>query len=169
MTPRSLTLPAADLTEYVYAVDLDAELLGRLEGRLEKRDVGDVGDVETIEGDARELPSLLPERVDTVLLANTFHGVDNRTGFAASVHGALETDGRFVVVNWQGRPPEKTTALGEPPGSAGWAADDTRRDHRGRRTRRLRSRQNRRTRPVLLRRVFPPEVGIRWFDPKRRA
>ena len=107
------TLPATNLTEYVYAVDLDAELLGRLEGRLEKRDAGNV---ETIEGDARELPSLLPERVDTVLLANTFHGVDGRTAFATSVREALETDGRFAVVNWHGRPPEETTVLEEPRG-----------------------------------------------------
>ncbi|PSQ12100.1 SAM-dependent methyltransferase [Halobacteriales archaeon QS_7_69_60] len=107
------TLPAANLTEYVYAVDLDAELLGRLEGRLEERAVENV---EPIEGDARELPSLLPERIDTVLLANTFHGVDSRTGFAMSVRDVLQTDGCFVVVNWQDRPPEKTTALGEPRG-----------------------------------------------------
>ena len=107
------TLPAANLTEYVYAVDLDAELLACLEAALEERAVENV---EPIEGDARELPSLLPERVDTVLLANTFHGVDGRTGFAASVREALETDGRFAVVNWQDRPPEETTVLGEPRG-----------------------------------------------------
>ena len=125
MTPRSLTLPAADLTEYVYAVDLNAELLDRLEGRLEKREVGDV---ETIEGDARELPSLLPERVDPVLLANTFHGVNDRTAFATSVRDVLETDGRFVVVNWQGRPPEKTTVLEEsrgPPAELRITPDET--------------------------------------------
>ena len=108
-----MALPAADLTEYVYAVDLDAELLGRLEGRLEKRDVGDI---ETIEGDACEPPSLLPERVNTVLLANTFHGVDGRTAFTTSVHDVLKTDGHFVVVNWQDRPPEETTAPGGPRG-----------------------------------------------------
>ena len=107
------TLPAANLTEYVYAVDLDAELLDRLEGRLEKRDVGDI---ETIEGDACEPPSLLPERVNTVLLANTFHGVDGRTAFTTSVHDVLKTDGHFVVVNWQDRPPEETTAPGGPRG-----------------------------------------------------
>ena len=33
-----------------------------------------------------------------------------------SVRDVLETDGRFVVVNWQDRPPEKTTVLGDPRG-----------------------------------------------------
>ena len=107
------TLSAADLAEYVYAVDLDAELLAGLEDALDERDIENV---EPIEGDARELPSLLPERVDTVLLANTFHGVDDRTAFAESIRDVLEADGRFVVVNWHDRPPEETTVLGEPRG-----------------------------------------------------
>lgn len=107
------TVPAADLAERVYAVDLDPDLLDRLESATE--DAG-VGNVERIRGDARELPSLLPERVGCVLVANTFHGVDEPTAFSEAIRDALLDDGRFVVVNWHDRPPAETTVLDEPRG-----------------------------------------------------
>ena len=107
------TVPAADLVDRVYAVDLDADLLADLEGRL---DAAEVDTVEPIQGDARTLPSLLPERVETVLFANTFHGVDDGTAFGETVRAALAADARFIVVNWHDRPPQDTTVLGEPRG-----------------------------------------------------
>ena len=97
------TVPAADLVDRVYAVDLDADLLGDLEDRAR---AAAVENVDPIQGDARTLPSLLPEPVETVLFANTFHGVDDGTAFAETVRGALTDDGRFVVVNWHDRPPQ---------------------------------------------------------------
>ena len=110
------TLPAADLVDRVYAVDIDSDLLADLERRA---GAADLDCVELIDGDARELPSLLPERVETALFANTFHGVDDRTGFAGTVREALDDGGRFVVVNWHDRPPGRTTVLGEPRGPPG--------------------------------------------------
>ena len=107
------TLAAADLVDRVYAVDVDPELLDRLEAAAE--DAG-LENVEPLEGDARALPSLLPERVEAALFANTFHGVDDREGFAGSVRESLREGGRFAVVNWHDRPPEETTVLGEPRG-----------------------------------------------------
>ena len=107
------TVPAADLVDRVYAVDLDADLLADLEARL---DAAGIDAVEPIEGDARDLPSLLPEPVETVLVANTFHGVDDGTAFTETVRAALAADGRFVVVNWRDQPPADTTVHGEPRG-----------------------------------------------------
>lgn len=107
------TLPAASIVDHVYAVDIDPELLDRLESAAAE---ADVDNIETVEGDARELPSLLPERVETALIANTFHGVDERTAFADGVRRTLTGDGRFVVINWHDRPSEETTVLGEPRG-----------------------------------------------------
>ena len=107
------TLPAADLVDQVYAVDIDPDLLAALERRV---DAAGLDRVDTIDGDARDLPSLLPERVETVLVANTFHGVDDRTGFAGTVREALDDGGRFVVVNWHDRPPGRTSVLDEPRG-----------------------------------------------------
>lgn len=107
------TLPAATLVDHVYAVDIDPEQLDRLESTA--REAG-VENVEPIQGDARDLQSLLPEPVDVALVANTFHGVDDPTGFATAVREILTDAGRFVVVNWYDRPATETTVLGEPRG-----------------------------------------------------
>ncbi|MFC3478480.1 class I SAM-dependent methyltransferase [Halobacterium litoreum] len=108
-------LPAARITDpnTVYAVDRDASLLDEL---AHLADQHAIGNVEPIRGDARDLASLLPERVDVVLVANTFHGVDDRTEFVREAVDALADGGRLVVVNWHDRPREETAAMGEPRG-----------------------------------------------------
>ena len=108
------TLPAAELIEGpVYALDIDGELLAALEDRVE--DHGAVA-VTTVEGDAMALPELLPERVECALLANTLHGVPEKTTFAEAVDAVLEPGGRFVVINWVDAPPAETPVLDEPRG-----------------------------------------------------
>lgn len=107
------TVPAAELLDRVYAVDIDPELLDELEAAAAK---AGVENIERVEGDVRELPSLLPERVETVFFANTLHGVDDPEGFAAGVRECLVEDGRFVVVNWHDAAPDETTVLDEPRG-----------------------------------------------------
>jgi len=108
-------LPAARIVDpaSVYAVDLDASLLAELEGLADGQGIENVVPVR---GDARDLAALLPEPVDVALLANAFHGVDDRAAFVAGVAGALAADGRFVVVNWRDRPREETAIGGEPRG-----------------------------------------------------
>lgn len=107
------TVSAATLVDHVYAIDIDPDLLADLERLVE---ASDVEGVEPIEGDARHLPDPLPAPVDIVLVANTFHGVEDQTTFAGAVREALTGGGRFVVVNWHDRPPEETPVLAEPRG-----------------------------------------------------
>jgi SAM-dependent methyltransferase len=109
------TLPAARLLDPapVYALDLDASLLDELT-RLASRQ--GITNVRTVHGDARSLTDHLPGPVDVVLVANTFHGVDDRRAFLEEVTAALAEDGRFVVVNWRDVPRETTTVAGEPRG-----------------------------------------------------
>jgi SAM-dependent methyltransferase len=108
------TAPLARLTEgRVYAVDLDAEMLRRARAEIE---CADGADAELIRADARDLPTILPEKVDVVLIANTFHGVPQQTALARAVAAALKPGGRFAVVNWHARPREETTVLGQPRG-----------------------------------------------------
>ncbi|MCT9094822.1 class I SAM-dependent methyltransferase [Haloarchaeobius sp. HME9146] len=103
------TLPAARITgEPVYAVDIDSDLLGELADRA--ADAG-LDRIETIEGDARALPELLPEPVDVVLFANTLHGVPEPESFLQSAREVLTDSGRLVVVNWHDLPREETTVL----------------------------------------------------------
>ena len=67
-------------------------------------------------GDAMELSCLLGARADYVLMANTFHGVPDKTALAREVAMALKPDGCFAVVNWHPLPREKTTVLDQPRG-----------------------------------------------------
>lgn len=108
-------LPAARIAApaSVYAVDLDESLLAELE-RL-AADQG-IDTVVPIHGDARTLAEHLPELVDFALLANAFHGIEDRDAFAEGVADALAPLGRFVVVNWHDRPRAETTIDGEPRG-----------------------------------------------------
>ncbi|WP_254536105.1 class I SAM-dependent methyltransferase [Halomarina litorea] len=107
------TVPAAGLVDGpVYGLDLDPDLLASLTKSAEAAGVT----VHAVEADARTLPDCLPERVEGALVANTFHGVPDRTDLARRVHETLLPGGRFAVVNWHDRPPEETPALGEPRG-----------------------------------------------------
>lgn len=50
------------------------------------------------------------------MIANTFHGVPDPTALARSAADMLETDGLFVVINWQARAREETVISGQPRG-----------------------------------------------------
>ena len=108
-------LPAARIVapEPVYALDLDEALLSELDALADQQGIENVAPVH---GDARDLPSVLPERVDALVVANTLHGVDDRRGFVESAFDAVEPGGRRVVVNGRARPRETTTVAGEPRG-----------------------------------------------------
>ena len=96
-----------------YAVDIDPEMLERT--RTELNRVGaDV--LELICADARDLPTLLPEKVDYVLIANTFHGVPKKTAMAHAVATVLKPMGRFTIVNWHALPRERSAVLDRPRG-----------------------------------------------------
>ena len=108
-------LPAARITDpgTVYALDIDQSLLDEL------ADLAALQGIENIESlccDARELTRELPEPVDCVVIANTFHGVSDQTGLVRAAFDALAPDGRLVLVNWHDEPSEQTTVAGEPRG-----------------------------------------------------
>lgn len=65
---------------------------------------------------AFDLPALVPEQVDYVLLANTFHGVPEQTALSALVYSALTDGGLFGIINWYPKPREQTPVLGKPRG-----------------------------------------------------
>lgn len=107
------TQALAELTgAETFAVDLDPDQLAAAQSR------GSSGRVTWLLGDAREIDVLMPDPVDAVLMANTFHGVPEPTELSGAVARALTPDGRFIVVNWHARPREETPVLGEPRGPA---------------------------------------------------
>ncbi|OQM75628.1 class I SAM-dependent methyltransferase [Manganibacter manganicus] len=97
----------------VFALDLDPEMLEQA-----KMEVARQGTAvrQWICADAREISELLPEPVDYVLMANTFHGVPDQFGLSRAVRMALRRQGLFGVVNWLPLPREETTVLGQPRG-----------------------------------------------------
>ncbi|VAX08817.1 hypothetical protein MNBD_GAMMA25-685 [hydrothermal vent metagenome] len=94
-----------------WALDLDADLLGEAEKGCQANP-----NFHAILGDARELTQQIDEPVDFVFIANTFHGVPEKTELARAVHDALKPGGRFAVINWHRRPREETTVLDQPRG-----------------------------------------------------
>jgi len=108
-------LPAAQIVDPgpVYAVDVDGDLLADL---VALADAQGIENLRTVEGDARDLPGLLPEPVDVALLLNAFHGIPEPETVVAGIAETIADGGRFVVVNWRDRPREETAIGGEPRG-----------------------------------------------------
>lgn len=108
------TAPLALLTGgRCYGLDLDPEMLAAARGEVARAGATMAG---WFEADARDLGTLLPEKVDFVLIANTFHGVPDQAAMAGAVASILKPGGRFAIVNWHARPREETTVLGPPRG-----------------------------------------------------
>ena len=107
------TLQIAKIARHVVAIDLDPNLLEVTRLRLSEAGISNCN---YVAGDAYEIATLVPQRVDLVFLANAFHGVPDRLRLARAVREALKPSGRFVIVNWHRRRREETTILGEPRG-----------------------------------------------------
>lgn len=108
------TAPLAKLVSgRLYALDLDPAMIDRA-----KTEVARQGTTvrQWICADARDVGKLLPEPVDYVLMANTFHGVPDQSGLARAVRSVLRPHRLFGIVNWHQLPREQTTVLGQPRG-----------------------------------------------------
>ena len=97
----------------VYGVDIDPAMLEQARAELER---AGTTVLDLICADARDLPALLPGKVDYVLIANTFHGVPEKTAMARAVAAVLNPGGWFAIVNWHPLPREHTVVLGKPRG-----------------------------------------------------
>ena len=108
------TAPLAALVRgKLYALDLDPTLLARAKDEARRQAVGVR---RWICADARHIDRVLGEKVHFVLLANTFHGVGEKTALARAVAAVLHPRGLFAVVNWHPLPRERTRVLGQPRG-----------------------------------------------------
>lgn len=108
------TVPLSRIVEgKVYGLDIDFELLKVTLAALKRKGLT-VRNL--ICADAFDLSKLLPSKVDYILLANTFHGVPDKTKLAIAVAAALERGGKFVIVNWHRLPRGNTKVLGKPRG-----------------------------------------------------
>lgn len=108
------TVPLSRIVEgKVYGLDIDLNLLKGTLTALKREGLTVRG---LICADAFDLSKFPPSKVDYVLLANTFHGVPDKTNLAIAVAAALERGGKFAIVNWHRLPHENTKVLGKPRG-----------------------------------------------------
>lgn len=99
----------------VYALEMDPDVLQLAREYLE---AGEICNCVFIQDDAMNVARRVPEQVDFVLFANTFHGVPDQTGLASEIREVLVREGRLAVVNWYPALREQTPVLGEPRGPA---------------------------------------------------
>jgi SAM-dependent methyltransferase len=95
----------------VIGLDLDSAMLEQA-----KVACAGMANCEWLLGDAMELSRLVGKEVDAVLIANTFHGVPDKTALVRNSAAVLRPGGRFVVVNWHPLAREETPVLGQPRG-----------------------------------------------------
>jgi ubiquinone/menaquinone biosynthesis C-methylase UbiE len=107
------TLPMAHIAKRVYAIDIDPVVLDRARARLAAAGAANCA---FVVADAMAVNGVVPEPVDYVFLANTFHGVLDRLGLASAVAEKLKPNGQFAIVNWHRRPREETVVLDQPRG-----------------------------------------------------
>lgn len=101
----------------VMALDLDGALIEQAKARAAKDGIQPSA-IRWLECDASGLSDKLPSQPDYVFIANTFHGVPDKTQMARDVFNATKPGGQFAIVNWHHRSRNDTTVLGEPRGPA---------------------------------------------------
>lgn len=97
--PGYFTLPAAawvGATGLVYAIDIEPEMLQRLEERLE---TNEVDNVRCLSSQESGLP-LPDDSVDRVLLANVLHEAVEPVTLLREIHRILKPAGKLAVVEW---------------------------------------------------------------------
>jgi ubiquinone/menaquinone biosynthesis C-methylase UbiE len=107
------TVPLAHIAMRVYAIDIDPVMLDRARARVAE---ARADNCEFVVADAVAVDAVVPEPVDYVFLANTFHGVPDQLGLARSVTALLKPKGLFGIINWHRRPREETVVLEQPRG-----------------------------------------------------
>ena len=95
-------------TGKVVGIDLDPALLNEA-----KAACAGLENCELQLGDVMELGAMNLPAADYVLIANTFHGVPDKTALAREVAKCLRSGGRFAIVNWYPILREQTRVLGQ--------------------------------------------------------
>jgi SAM-dependent methyltransferase len=107
------TVPLTHIAKRVYAIDIDPVMLNRARARIAE---ARADNCEFVVADAMAVDAVVPEPVDYVFLANTFHGVPDQLGLARRVAALLKPKGLFGIINWHRWPREETVVLGQPRG-----------------------------------------------------
>ena len=108
------TAPLADLVNgRIYALDIDPEMLVKAYSEVTRKGATVM---KWICADAQDVAKLVPHEIDYVLIANTFHGVPDKTGLARIVAQVLKPGCGLAIINWHQLPYEHTMVLDKPRG-----------------------------------------------------
>jgi len=107
------TLALTGIAGRVYVIDIDPDVLDRSRARVA---AAGATSCHFVVADAMRVDAVVPEPVDYVFLANTFHGVPDQLRLARAVTAILKPCEQFGIVNWHRRPREETVVLGRPRG-----------------------------------------------------
>lgn len=66
--------------------------------------------------DVLNLPTIVSNPVDSIFIANTFHGIPDKESFLRMVYNQLKDNGTFVIINWHKRDRMETMVLDLPRG-----------------------------------------------------
>lgn len=97
--PCYFTIPIARETGpqgTVWAVDIEPRMLQRCQEHIEKADLTNIKLVHCTPDD----PHLPDGQIDTVLIVNTYHHIQNRPDYLAKLKRALVPGGRVVIIDF---------------------------------------------------------------------
>ena len=80
----------------VYAVDVEPDMVRYLAERAKREKHENVTAVEGAPNDPR-----LPQKVDVVLLVDTYHHIDDRVQYFQKLHGSLKPGGRLAIIDFR--------------------------------------------------------------------
>lgn len=94
---------AVGSTGIVWAIDIAQEMLDYLEKRLQAEQLENVELVKV----ERHDPQLPPGGVDTILMVDTIHYIQDRAAYAKRLRAGLATGGRVVIIDYIPKPWEE--------------------------------------------------------------
>lgn len=97
------TLPVAKAVEpsgIVWAVDISQEMLDYLAKRVEAEKLQDV----KLKKVAKDDPELPPKGLDTILMVDTLHYIQDRPAYAKKLAAGLAPGGRLVIIDYTPKP-----------------------------------------------------------------
>ena len=91
---------------HVTGFDLDATMLASAQTYC-----NELTNCDWVLGDAMALSQLITQKMDYVLIANTFHGVPNQRELCRQIAQILTPTGKLAIINWHDLPREKINEL----------------------------------------------------------
>ncbi len=80
----------------VYAIEIEPNLVRHIEKRAKREHLANVIPIEGAPDDPR-----LPEKVDVILIVDTYHHIDARTDYFRRLRDALRPGGRIAIVDFK--------------------------------------------------------------------